>query len=138
MSKAKKIVSMILAVAMVLSIAPVSVFASALTPTATFKQPKITEVIFTTDTSASSDVIRVAHDDGYFTLGTKIVKATPAGIPAADSGTLLTLPMQAQLLLTLKSFSRLQVLSPMQYLQLQVMAVQAVVSTSYLPVTPQQ
>ena len=83
MSKAKKIISMILAVALVLSIAPVSVFASALTPTATFTKPKITDVTFTTDTSATTEVIRVAGAAGIFTLGTTVVPATPAGIPEA-------------------------------------------------------
>ncbi len=87
MSKAKKIVSMILAVALVLSIAPVSVFANALTPSATFSKPKITEVKFTTDTSETTDVIRVAGAAGLFTLGTTVVAATPAGIPQADNGT---------------------------------------------------
>ena len=96
LSKAKKIVSMILAVALVLSIAPVSVFASAETSSATFKKPKITEVEFTTDTSGTDDVIRVAHAAGYFTLGTTVVKATPAGIPEASGGTFINVAYAGQ------------------------------------------
>ena len=86
MSKAKKIISMLLAVMMVLSVVPAAVVASAVAPTATFTKPTTELVTFATDTSGTTEVIRVAGGEGVFTLGTTIVAATPSGIPKADSG----------------------------------------------------
>ncbi len=88
MSKAKKIISMLLAVLMVLSVVPASVVAMAApaNETATFKAPDKSIVTFTTDTSETSEVIRVAGGEGMFTRGTTVVAATPSGIPKADSG----------------------------------------------------
>ena len=87
MSKAKKIISMLLAVLMVMSVAPASVIASAVEPTATFKAPETEIIKYSTDTSGTTEVIRVAGGGGTFTLGTTIVAATPSGIPKNDSGT---------------------------------------------------
>lgn len=95
LSTAKKVISMILAVAMFLTMAPISVFAAGEGDSFTFTNPdndnfetsgklgKVTAdlVEFTTDTSATTDVIRVAYTQGAFTLGTTIVSATPSGIP---------------------------------------------------------
>ena len=86
MSKAKKIISMLLAVAMVLTVAPVSVLASAADPTYTYGQLDFSKTDFSVDTSATTEVIRVAAGSSSFSLGTTIVPATPAGIPQS-SGT---------------------------------------------------
>ena len=86
MSKAKKIISMLLAVAMVLTVAPVSVLASAADPTYTYGQLDFSKTDFSVDTSATTEVIRVAAGASSFSLGTTIVPATPAGIPQ-NSGT---------------------------------------------------
>ena len=88
MSKAKKIISMLLAVLMVLSVVPASVVAMAAPAdeVATFRAPDTNVVTFTTDTSETSEVIRVAGGEGMFTRGTTVVAATPSGIPKADSG----------------------------------------------------
>ena len=88
MSKAKKIISMLLAVLMVMSVVPASVIASAAPAdeVATFKKPDTATVVFSTDTSETSEVIRVAGGEGAFTRGTTVVAATPSGIPKADSG----------------------------------------------------
>ena len=86
MSKAKKIISMLLAVLMVMSVVPASVIASAASPTATFTAPTTSLVTFSTDTSETSEIIRVAGGEGMFTHGTTIVAATPSGIPKSDSG----------------------------------------------------
>ena len=91
MSKAKKLISMLLAVMMVLSVVPAAVIASAATPTATFTKPVTEHVTFSVDTSATTEVIRVAGGEGVFTLGSTIVAATPSGIPKADSGTYIQL-----------------------------------------------
>ena len=86
MSKAKKIISMLLAVLMVLSIVPASVLASAATPSVTFSTPTTELKTFATDTSGTSEIIRVAGGEGMFTYGSTIVAATPSGIPKADAG----------------------------------------------------
>ena len=93
MSKAKKIISMLLAVAMVLTVAPVSVLASAEEdyPGYTYGDVSFSNTEFTVDTSATTDVIRIAANSGSFSVpadGTEgvIVSATPSGIPE-NSGT---------------------------------------------------
>ena len=91
MSKAKKIISMLLAVAMVLTAAPVTVFASAADVEYTYGDVSFSKTDFSVDTSATTDVIRVAHSAGSFSLPTpgtagQIVAATPSGIPKADTG----------------------------------------------------
>lgn len=91
LSKAKKIISMLLAVMMVLSVVPATVVASAAAPTATFTRPTTELVTFSTDTSETTEVIRVAGGEGVFSLGSTIVAATPSGIPRADSGTYIQL-----------------------------------------------
>ncbi|MEE1012476.1 MAG: InlB B-repeat-containing protein [Acutalibacteraceae bacterium] len=84
---------MLLAVAMVLSIVPVSAMAAPVIndPTVagvTYSKPDIQTVSFTVDTTATTEVIRVAAGTGTFSLadGTDaaqytIVKATPSGVP---------------------------------------------------------
>ena len=79
LSKAKKIISMLLVLAMVLTVAPVSLTAFA--AEGTYTEPKVSTVQFTVDTTATTEVIRVAAAAGSFSLGTAIVAATPAGIP---------------------------------------------------------
>ena len=85
MSTAKKITSMILVLVMLLTVAPASVIASAalVTDTSQYTYGAITEepVSWVTDTSATTDVIRVAYAANSFALGTQIVAATPSGIP---------------------------------------------------------
>ncbi|MBQ8016014.1 MAG: InlB B-repeat-containing protein, partial [Clostridia bacterium] len=81
MSKAKKIISMLLAIAMVLTVAPVSLLASA--ADYEYKAPEFTENEFTVSTSAT-EVIRVAAGANSFSLGNTIVSATPSGIPASN------------------------------------------------------
>ncbi len=81
MSKAKKIISMLLAIAMVLTVAPVSVFASAAEYTT--KDPEFTDNNFTVTTGAT-EVVRVAAAAGSFSLGNTIVSATPSGIPFSN------------------------------------------------------
>ncbi len=87
LSKAKKIISMLLAVVMILTAAPLSLLASA----AIIEGTKYQEASFsgdsskfTVDTSATTEVIRVAHAESMFTLGNTIVKATPSGIPESS------------------------------------------------------
>ncbi len=87
MSKAKKLISMLLAILMVMSVAPASVIASAVEPSATFKAPETSLLTYSTDTSGTTEVIRVAGGAGLFTRGTTVVAATPSGIPKNDSGT---------------------------------------------------
>ena len=72
---------------MVMSVAPASVIASAVEPSATFKAPDTEIVTYSTDTSGTTEVIRVAGSTSSFTLGTTIVAATPSGIPQAAGGT---------------------------------------------------
>ena len=84
MSKAKKIISILLSVALVLTVAPVSVFASAVNYT--YGEITTSASNFTVDTSATTEVIRVAAGSDSFSLGTTIVPATPSGIPST-SGT---------------------------------------------------
>ena len=88
MSKAKKVISMILAVAMMLTMAPISVFAAGSDwdsatygTTGTYGSLTSTYEAFTTDTSATTDVIRVAYAAGSFVPGNVVVPATPSGIP---------------------------------------------------------
>jgi len=93
LSKAKKIISMLLAVVMVLSVVPVSATAASVIndPTVagvTYSRPEIQTVSFSVDTTATTEVIRVAAGTGTFSLGDgtdtaqyTIVKATPSGIP---------------------------------------------------------
>ena len=89
MSTAKKITSMILVLVMLLTVAPASVIASAyeVTDTSQYSYGNITEepVSWVTDTSATTDVIRVAYAANSFTLGTQIVAATPSGIPVVTN-----------------------------------------------------
>ena len=91
MSKAKKVISMLLAVLMVMSVAPASVFASAVASSAVFTKPLTELVTFSTDTSGTSEIIRVAGGEGMFTKGSTIVAATPSGIPKADNGQFIEL-----------------------------------------------
>ena len=81
MSKAKKIISMLLVVAMVLTVAPASMIASAYESNYTHGKLTFSKVNFTVDTSATTKVIRVAKA-GTFQYGTDIISATPSGIPA--------------------------------------------------------
>ena len=86
MSKAKKFISMLLAVVMVISAAPVSLFASAADDTFTAGAISFSKPEFTVDTSATTEVIRVAAKADSFATGNLIVPATDSGIPKADSG----------------------------------------------------
>ena len=85
---------MLLAVVMVLSVVPVSAMAADPVindPTVagvTYSTPDIQTVSFSVDTTATTEVIRVAAGTGTFSLGDgsdtaqyTIVKATPSGIP---------------------------------------------------------
>lgn len=81
LSKAKKIISMLLVVAMVLTVAPASMIASAYESNYTHGKLTFSKVNFTVDTSATTKVIRVAKA-GTFQYGTDIISATPSGIPA--------------------------------------------------------
>ncbi len=85
MSKTKKIISMLLAIAMVLTVAPTSVLASA-AESVTYGNVTFAANEFTVDTSATTEVIRVSAGPGSFSLGTSVVPATPSGIPKS-SGT---------------------------------------------------
>ena len=85
MSKTKKIISMLLAIAMVLTVAPVSVLASA-AGAVTYGDVTFANSEFTVDTSATTEVIRVAAGTGSFSLGTTVTPATKSGIPQ-NSGT---------------------------------------------------
>ena len=80
MSKTKKIISMLLAIAMVLTVAPTSVLASA-AGSVTYGNVTFAANEFTVDTSATTEVIRVANQVGSFSLGNAVVPATPSGIP---------------------------------------------------------
>ena len=86
LSKAKKIISMLLAVAMILTAAPLSLLASAAVDGITYQDATFSGSgsSFTVDTSATTEVVRVAYDEGYFTLGNAIVPATRSGIPQTD------------------------------------------------------
>lgn len=88
LSKAKKIISALLAVAMLMTAAPVSMFASAYDPSVntsdlstTWVDPVLHDQYYYVDTTATTDVIRVANANNPFTLGTTIVRATESGIP---------------------------------------------------------
>ena len=80
LSKTKKIISMLLAIAIVLTVAPVSVLASA-AGAVTYGAVTFSHNEFSVDTSATTEVIRVAGGTGSFTTGTTVVNATPSGIP---------------------------------------------------------
>ena len=82
LSKAKKIISALLAVAMLMTAAPVSMFASAYDPSYEYVEPTVIPQEYYVDTSATSDVIRVADSGNPFTLGNSIVMATKSGIPS--------------------------------------------------------
>ena len=91
MSKAKKIVSMLLAVLMVLTVAPVSMFASAADPSYTYGDVSFSKTEFSVTTNGTTDVIRIAANAGSFSVPASgqegvIVSATPSGIPS-NSGT---------------------------------------------------
>ena len=91
MSKTKKIISILLVIAMVMSIAPVSVLTSAAESEFTYVEPTFSQSTFSIDTSATTEVIRVAAGIGSFSVpasGTagKIVAATRSGVPE-NSGT---------------------------------------------------
>ena len=68
LSKAKKIISMLLVVAMVLTVAPASMIASAYESNYTHGKLTFSKVNFTVDTSATTKVIRVAKA-GTFQYG---------------------------------------------------------------------
>ncbi len=90
LSKAKKIISMLLAIAMVLTVAPVSVLASA-APAYTYGSVSFSKTDFSVDTSATTEVLRIAQTAGSFSIPAQgaagtIVSATPSGIPE-NSGT---------------------------------------------------
>ena len=88
LSKAKKIISMLLAVVMILTVAPVNLLASAELSGIKYQDASFSGggATFTVDTSATTEVVRVAHGLGAFTLGSTIVPATKSGIPQT-SGT---------------------------------------------------
>ena len=75
MSKAKKIISMLLAVLMVLTMAPVSGLAALADDGYEYATPSLTPVSFTVDTTATTEVIRVSAGAGTFTNGNVIVAA---------------------------------------------------------------
>lgn len=72
---------MLLVVAMVLTVAPASMIASAYESNYMHGKLTFSKVNFTVDTSATTKVIRVAKA-GTFQYGTDIISATPSGIPA--------------------------------------------------------
>ena len=86
LSKAKKIISMLLAVVMVLTAAPLSLVATAAVEGISYQDATFSggSGSFTVDTSATTEVVRVAYDTGMFTLGNTIVAATRSGIPWTD------------------------------------------------------
>lgn len=91
LSKAKKIISMLLVVAMVLTVAPVSVLASAADPAYEYGSVSFSKTDYSVDTSATTDVIRIAYETGSFSVPASgaagaVVAATPSGIPQADKG----------------------------------------------------
>ena len=79
---------MLLAVVMVLTVAPVNLLASAEVEGIRYQDANFSGggAAFTVDTSATTEVVRVAHGLGMFTLGNMIVPATRSGIPET-SGT---------------------------------------------------
>ena len=83
LSKAKKIISMLLAVVMILTVAPANLLASAELSGIRYQDASFTGggASFTVDTSATTEVVRVAYGEGMFTLGNAIVPATRSGIP---------------------------------------------------------
>ena len=86
MSKAKKIISMLLAVVMILTVAPLNLLASAAIAGIQYQEASFSgdSTRFTVDTSATTEVVRVAYAEGMFTLGNTIVAATRSGIPYSD------------------------------------------------------
>ena len=94
LSKAKKIISMLLAIMMVLTVAPVSVLASAADPVYQYGDVSFTHTEYSVDTTATTEVIRVAQAAGSFSLPTPgqpgvIVAATPSGVPRCDTASLI-------------------------------------------------
>ena len=82
---------MLLAVLMVLTVAPVSMFASAADPAYTYGDVSFSKTEFSVNTSGTTDVIRIAASAGSFSVPASgqegvIVSATPSGIPS-NSGT---------------------------------------------------
>ena len=80
LSKLKRIVSVILAVTMLMTVAPVSTFASA-EYAYSENDPKYDYTPHYVDTTATDTVIRVGDQNNPLLPGTKVVKATPSGIP---------------------------------------------------------
>ncbi len=87
LSKLKRIVSVILAVTMLMTVAPVSTFASAEYAYSENK-PKYDYTPHYVDTTATDPVIRVGGDSNPLLPGTKVVKATPSGIPEGAASAL--------------------------------------------------
>jgi len=90
LSKAKKIISMLLVVVMVLTVAPVSGFAALTDQGYEYSTPTLTPATFTVDTTETTEVTRVAAGSYSFSLPDgsanapyTIVAATPSGIPKA-------------------------------------------------------
>ena len=82
LSKLKKFVSVVLVVAMLMTVAPVSIFASAYAPAYTHgTAPSYTYSEYYVDTSATDPVIRVGNSSNPFQAGTSVVKTTESGIP---------------------------------------------------------
>ena len=74
---------MLLAVVMMLTVAPANLLASAAIDGIVYQEPTFSGggSTFTVDTSATTEVVRVAYGAGMFTLGNSIVAATKSGIP---------------------------------------------------------
>ena len=92
MSKAKKIISMLLVVVMVLTVAPVSGFAALADQGFEYVTPTLTPTTFTVDTTATTKVTRIAAGHNSLSLSNgsieaphTIVNATPSGIPKVNS-----------------------------------------------------
>ena len=86
MSKLKKIISVVLIVTMLMTVAPVSMFASAYAPSYTYgSDPTYTHTEYYVDTSATDPVVRVANSSNPFQAGTSVQKTTDSGIPDVGS-----------------------------------------------------
>ena len=74
---------MLLAVVMMLTVAPANLLASAAIDGIVYQEPTFSGggSAFTVDTTATTEVVRVAYGAGMFTLGNTIVAATKSGIP---------------------------------------------------------
>ena len=94
LSKAKKIISALLAVAMIMTAAPVSMFAYAYdpnydpnNPTNLHQEPDLFDSYYYVDTTKTTDVVRVAYSKAKpFLQGTTIVQATKSGVPGSNGG----------------------------------------------------